>query len=486
MLHKLQDIVEGFPPGRVPLLLLTLAVLSAGAIIYREAATTDRALTVWTFTHIASEEFKDTLEGHPRWQLVGRGASRMAGDEGDTAPPYTATATRPGPERVPVRLSNLGGAMFDRLALAIMTRTELPNLVEVEQAFVGRYLRGPAAHIPFVDLTERLKSEDWYGKVVPARFARYSVEGRIFGIPHDVHPMVLVYRPDVLADLGYTPADLATWEGFKQAARDFYRPGATGTSAWRRGIALHTTEGWDFLMLLWQRGGDVFDAQGDVIIDDPLAIDTLEFYVSLFNEETPVAGGKLSDLIEDCRALANGQFLAYAAPDWMLAAMQLNAETILKGKVKCIPLPAWETGGRRTSTAGGTAMFIPADAKRTDESWTLAKDLYFNEDALIKRFRKQNIIPALTTVYDHSVFDEPLPFFQGQAVGRLLTELAPEVPPINGSPYTPEASKYLDIVIPQVLKGSRTPAEALDDVARKLRAVMARDRAAIQAAQGVE
>jgi arabinosaccharide transport system substrate-binding protein len=448
--RRFWDFVDEFPPGRVPLLLIVMAVASGAAVVVRSVIPEQPALTIWIFTHIAGEEFRQRLADHP--------------------------------ERARIKILNLGNAMFDRLSLAIMTQTELPDLVEIEQGHVGRYMRGPVAHIPFVDLTERITREGWDQKLVRARLTRYSVGGRIFGIPHDVHPMVLVYRPDVLASLGYSPEDLTTWDDFIVAARGFYRPGKLGGTEWRAGLALSTIEGYDFLALLWQRGGDVFDAKGNVIIDSALAVNTLEFYLSLFHSDPPAAGVKLSSWMEDFAAISRGQFLVYAAPDWMLATMQLDARALLEGKIRCMPLPAWEPGGCRTSTGGGTAMFIPKGCPDVDAAWELAKLLYFDHDSLVRRFRSQSIVPPLRTVYDDPVFDEEIPFFQGQPIGRLLTELAEEVPPVNGSPYLSEAYTLLNAIFADVIEGRVSPEEALSDVAGELREIIARDQRAIEAA----
>ncbi|MBK9121169.1 MAG: extracellular solute-binding protein [Phycisphaerales bacterium] len=449
MFRRLGDMVDSFPPGRVPLLLLILAFISGTTILARSVWDRGAALNVWTFTHISAQEFSARLPEHPR--------------------------------AAEIRLQNLGTAMFDRLALALMTRTELPDLVEIEQGYVGRFMRGPVEHIPFVDLTERLHAEGWYDQCVPARFARYSVGGRVFGLPHDLHPMVLVYRPDVLAELGAVPEDLSTWAGFRDVAQRFYRPGRPGTQEWRRGLGLHTTEGYDFLVLLWQRGGNLFDADGTVTLDDGIALDTLRFYVDLFRADPPVAGPKLSGLTEDFAALARGQFLVYAAPDWMLAAMQSDMGSLLAGKVQCLPLPAWAPGGRRTSTVGGTALFIPQGTRDPEAAWELAKFLYLDRTALIQRFRTQTIVPPLRTAFRDPAFAEPVAFFQDQQVGLLLTELADEVPAVQGSPYMPEAYKLLDIAIAEVLSGRATPEAALRSAAEQLRATMARDTRALEA-----
>lgn len=469
-MRKLFEWADDFPPGRVPLMLIILALGSGAAILLRGSLAIDPAIDIWTFTHIGSEEYKARLEGHPL--------------ESET------------------HIQNLGAAMFDRLALSVMTQTELPDLVEIEQSKVGRYMRGPIEHIPFVDLTERIRAEGWDERVVRARFARYSVGGRIFGVPHDLHPTVLVYRPDVLAELGATPEDLETWETFVPLAQRFYREGAMGTDQWRRGIALSTNEGFDFLMLLWQRGGDAFSPEGEVIINNELAVDTFRFLLSLHFGDPPAAGSKLTGLTEDFAALERGQFLVYPAPDWMLATMRLDMGRQMSGKLRIMPLPAWEKGGRRTTTIGGTAMFIPRGANDVEASWEMLKLLYFDRESLLKRFRSQSIVPPLRDVFDDQAFAEPSQYFQGQAIGTLLTELAGEVPPVQGSPYLADAFTLMNAVTSDTFSLAKQTANemrdrgaseaeidqtwreiaqnALDQVASNLTQMMARDRAAIE------
>jgi arabinosaccharide transport system substrate-binding protein len=305
----------------------------------------------------------------------------------------------------------------------------------------------------------------------------------VYGLPHDLHPAVLVYRPDILKSLGYSPEELTTWDDWQEAARDFYRSGKRGTTGWRYGLAFSDVEGFDFLMLLWQRGGDVFNASGEITIDSELAIDTLERYVAMFRSEPPAAGPKLSGWYEDFAALARGQIIAYPTVDWMLATMRLEAKDSLSGKIRCMPLPAWTRGGRRTSTSGGTMIGIPRACEDIERAWQIAKHLYFDHEALVNRFRQQTIIPPLRSVFADPVFDEPVPFFQGQPVGRLLTELAEEIPPVNGSPYASNAFVMLNAVFADVMQQRIAPREALEDVARRLRAAVARDQRAIEVAR---
>ena len=100
-----------------------------------------------------------------------------------------------------------------------------------------------------------------------------------------------------------------------------------------------------------------------------------------------------------------------------------------------MPLPAWEEGGRRTSTWGGTGIAITKYCKKQDLAWKFAKFLYLREEDLGKRFILLNIIPPLKDAWDMEELDTPNEFYSGQPLGRLYAELAPTTPPNYISPF---------------------------------------------------
>jgi len=113
-----------------------------------------------------------------------------------------------------------------------------------------------------------------------------------------------------------------------------------------------------------------------------------------------------------------------------------------------MPLPAWEPGGRRTSSWGGTGLAITKASKQPELAWKLAKFLYLKEEDLGKRFRGMNIVPPLKKAWDMPAFDEPREFYGGQAIGRLFAELALRTPPSYVSPYSRLAeTKVSDVYI---------------------------------------
>ncbi len=62
----------------------------------------------------------------------------------------------------------------------------------------------------------------------------------------------------------------------------------------------------------------------------------------------------------------DGYVVANLMPDWMCNIYRREMPQ-LAGKIKLMPLPAWEKGGRRTSVWGGTMLGMPRDAANPDE-----------------------------------------------------------------------------------------------------------------------
>jgi hypothetical protein len=85
---------------------------------------------------------------------------------------------------------------------------------------------------------------------------------------------------------------------------------------------------------------------------------------------------------------------------------------------------------------GGTGLAITRDCADPELAWAFAEFLYLEPGELGKRFRESNILPPVRDAWNLPEFDEPQPFFSGQAVGRLYAELAPETPDEYVHAYT--------------------------------------------------
>jgi len=118
------------------------------------------------------------------------------------------------------------------------------------------------------------KVKDLEDKMVATRFSMWQRKGVIFALPHDVHPMMLAYRADIVEDqLGIDVSKIVTWGDFAAMARKIVRYGDDGRPA-RYALEFQNDGGYLLQALLLQRDVGLFDADGHVTFDSDVAVDT--------------------------------------------------------------------------------------------------------------------------------------------------------------------------------------------------------------------
>lgn len=332
-------------------------------------------------------------------------------------------------------------ALTTRLQNALLAGTAVPDLVELPFDAMRYFGRGPLRDIGFVDLTDRLQSEGYRERLVEARLSLWSKAGRIFALPHDVHPVMLAYRADLVESLGIDVDSLTTWDHFVAEGRRVTVDRDGDGALDRFMIDLSSGANSGLRILLLQRGIGLFDEHANLTFNQTATIDTLIWYVRQSYGPTRIAfdcgwGQSLA------KAMSDGLVLFYLAPDWRTNVFQLEAPR-MAGKLKLMPLPAWQPGGRRTSIWGGSGLALTKRGKHPELAWQLARDLYFSYDELGRRFQDTNILPALKDAWGLAEFNEPNPYFSGQRLGQLFAQLATEVPPLWNNPYTILAENQL-------------------------------------------
>lgn len=315
-----------------------------------------------------------------------------------------------------------------RLQSALLADTEVPDMVEIMNPFMGAFMKGPLKDVGFVDLTDRIKAEHLDDRMVESRFSIWSSRGRIFALPHDVHPTALAYRRDIVESLGIDVNKIETWEDFVKVAHEKIVKDLNGDGIPDRYALDLSVAGTSFFpILLLQRGGRYFNEQGDLTMDTDITIDTMIWYIHQSRGKSRISfpAGEGQPFY---KALSDGVILFNFTPDWRSKVFEREAKD-LSGKMALMPLPAWEKGGRRTSTWGGTGLAITEKSKNKELAWELAKFLYLNKQDFSERFAMLNIIPPLKEAWDLPAFQSPNDYYSGQRVGQIYAELALETPP---------------------------------------------------------
>lgn len=400
-----ENVSAHFPYGKAPFWLLVTALVSGLLLIVTRRSPEKRAdMVLTTFTSLHSEAYQKVIPEFERAHGV----------------------------HVSIQLVHQQG-LTSRLQNALLAGTEVPDLVELLAGSMGYFTAGPLEDLGFTDLTARVEQEGLREKLVTSRLSLWSSRGHVFALPHDVHPLALMYRADLVEALGIHVEELETWSDFEKMGRAITRDLDGDGVVDRYALDLPMSGGDSLVALLLQRGVGLFDEQGRVTFDDPRATDVLAWYVRQTHGKARTATecGWGQPLL---KAMNDGLALFYVAPDWRTYMTQTDLPN-LRGKMKVMPLPAWEPGGRRTSVWGGTGLLITKASQHQELAWELAKFLYLNKPALGARFLATNIIPPFKEAWDLPEFHRPNPYFSGQPLGAIYAALAPSTPSVYGSPF---------------------------------------------------
>lgn len=327
-----------------------------------------------------------------------------------------------------------GGALQRRLMSGFLSGTPLPDLVEVYSSIASQTFKGRREDIGFADLTDRLEQEGILDEINAPSFSPWTSHGRIYGLPHDVHPVLLGYRADIIEAAGIDMSKIDTWDDFVRILKSLVKD--TDGDGYIDHYLLNIWETNPELieMLMLQAGGGFFDGNQKLIMSSDINARVLATVISWTTGPDRVAVNAPEFDAAGNRMRIDGQVLCSFLPDWLSGVWMLDLPQ-LKGKIKLMPLPTWEKGGDRTSVMGGTMLGIPKTTKNFEQAWAYAKHLYLTRELAHKLYKTAGIVTPVKKFWNDPVFDEPNPFFCGQANGRLYINEAPNVPIRTSSPY---------------------------------------------------
>lgn len=325
-------------------------------------------------------------------------------------------------------------ALERRMLSGFMSDTPVADLIETERQVAARSFTGPLDKVGFVDITDRLRVEGLLEGINEPSFAPWTTRGRIFGIPHDVHPVMMAYRADLVEAEGIDVSQIETWEDFyrvlRPMMRDFNGDGRLDRyllSGWSS--TQHLVE-----MMLLQADGIIFDEHDRPALTTERNAEVLATMATWFTGPKRMCTEVPELTASGHRMRLDGVVVATLIPDWITGVWKQDVPG-LAGKLKLMPVPSWERGGRRTSVWGGTMLGVSQTAGDVEAAWAFAKELYLAPELADALFAGVGILTPVKKHWTRPIFHQPDPYFSGQPLGTLLIEQAPHVPRRSSSPY---------------------------------------------------
>ncbi|GAA3877433.1 ABC transporter substrate-binding protein [Streptomyces sedi] len=368
--------------------------------------------------------------------------------------------------RYRLRLSRAGAEdlVTKAIAQAIAGRGT-PDVAGFEIGAFPRLLRGVLAEELLTDLSGDLG--DAADDLLPSRTAPFSRDGRLYALDSDAPLVVYYYRESEFERLGI-PTDLATWEELAEAGtRAHERHGVSLGAVPVGSEAGVNTQG--FEMLLLQRGGRFFDEDGALAIESPEAEEVLGFLAEgLRTGFLSSVAGLLHPPMQ--AALKSGAVLGQWMATWYrIYGLEPNVPE-QAGQWRIRPLPAFRSGGVRTSFTGGTGFGVTRGKENTLAGVELVKAAYLTPSEQVRRFRDLGYLPTRRSVYeDPELLAIPDEFCGGQPTFEVYRDLIDEAPSIHLSADKSTLDTVLSGYLLQAYHGDISPREALARTAEDFR-----------------
>ncbi len=345
--------------------------------------------------------------------------------------------------------------MHTKLLVSLQAGTGAPDMVDIEIGKYPNFLKGNVQLVPLNDVIDPVRD-----KFVTARLDIYSKDGQNYGLPFHVGASVIFYNTEILDAAGIDPYDIKTWDDYMEAGKIVKQ---------KTGKPMATVEvngQWSFWPLIAERGSDLVDADGNVILDNEANIKTLQYLKDLLNSGVAVAAPGGNHHAEEYYGFMNdGGAASMWMPMWYMNRFT-DYMPDLSGKILILPMPRWTADGKRSAGMGGTGTSVTNQARDVE----LAKDFLMfakgSEEGNLLIWEDLGFDPPRWDVWDNprmNASNKFTEYYQNESIFGMLLEIKDEINSVNVKEKLPAVLDRINssVMIQALQQQTKSPAEAL-------------------------
>lgn len=349
--------------------------------------------------------------------------------------------------------------MHDKLLIALQSGAGAPDLVDIEIAKFGTFMRGDIQLHDLTPLIERSGQD-----LVIERMAPYQGGGKQYGVDYHLGALVMYYNKELLDQAGVDVDSIVTWDDYIEAGLKVKEE----TGAWM--ATVETTDKWSVSPLMQENGGGVYDKDGNLILDSPANAEALQLLSDMFHvhQILTVAPGGYHHSPEYYAMMNEGDKVASVwMPQWFMIRFK-EFMPDLKGKMVVRPLPAFEEGGMVSTMGGGTGTAITKqiDPAKLEVALDFLEFAKLTREAQVLIWTDLGFDPYRLDVYDDPELNNPDEYFSNEPVMQTIKDMLDRLTPEYNGPRYPEAQQQIREKIAYGLFEENTPPEQLLNAAQ--------------------
>ncbi len=319
--------------------------------------------------------------------------------------------------------------------------SNLADIVLFQDHYIQRYVMDyPDA---WVDLEDAGINWDDFGA---EKLSYSTVNGKHYGVPVDNGTAIMAYRVDLLEECGYKIEDMKgiTWDKFLEIGKEVYA---------KTGKALLSMDGSgnDLPYMMLQAEGESQFKEGKAFIaGNEKLTRIITLLCEMVKEHVLILANDWTGYTNE--TIMQDQVAGVFNGNWIIPTMSQVAENSGKWEITTIPTL---DGGEGYAANGGSSLYVTSNCKNPELAkkflaYTFGGSTQTYDNAL----RNGGVIGCSMTAAKSDVYNEGVPFFNGQAIYSTIVEMGTHVPIVEQNDYHYTVRQYIGNAIQNVLNGA--------------------------------
>lgn len=325
--------------------------------------------------------------------------------------------------------------LYEKLQDSLNSKEKPVDIVTVDD----QYIQCLVSKLPggFLDVTDDVTS--YKDKLIKSKIDNLTFSNKIYGFPWNTSPKVILYRSDIFSKEGINPDDIKTWTDYidvgKKVSKDTGKKFMANANDVNNNI---------YLLLANQLGTSYLNKDGKVNFNSKEWALTLQVAKSLYTEGIIYELGSKDDVID---AAKKDEIVSFAAdPSYVSSLMASSTE--YKGKWAVMKLPAFESGGNRDISSGGSSLMINKTSLNANLSKEFIKFAITDDKTQIDNMNKYGNFPVIADTYNLVEFNKPIDYFNNRVWG-LFANIERGAQAVNYTLYFPSIREVVETNLSQ-------------------------------------
>ena len=315
--------------------------------------------------------------------------------------------------------------MHEKVSIGLYTGLGLPDIAELEIFYAPSMVaNGHDKMVDLTDMVEKYRDEIVWGSISP-----YMYDGKVYGAAYNIPVAVMFYNKELFDEAGISIDDIKTWDDFREAGKKITKD-LDGDGVIDQYMMAVTTEEINMWHVLTrQLGSNVFDENGNVIVDCDENVYVAEMLQKFIFEDgiaTTISSYHDPNFFE---MFNSGKIAAVPNPDWYMSRFE-EFMPDLAGKVYVRPLPKWSIGGTTSSTAGGAGKMIFTTSKNIEVAKQYVEFVCLSQEASRRVLNELKFTSNRLDLYEDPEIYQPMPYFGNEIVMKTVAGLLDEIQPV--------------------------------------------------------